>query len=266
MVEPRTKELTVLDQIVVRKRAELVVERSRVPQPDLERKAVPPRRGFRAALESRRPAVIAELKKASPSAGLIADHFDPAEIARGYQKAGAAALSVLTDQQFFRGSMGDLMAARTATALPVLRKDFTLDRYHVLQSSTGGADCILLIVAVLEDSELSELLGAAKELRLDALVEVHDGAELERALAVGADLIGVNNRNLKTMEVSLQTSLDLAKEIPDGVLPISESGIRTPDDLKCLVDAGYQGFLVGESLMRQPDRRRALEGLLGSQA
>lgn len=258
------RKLSVLGQIVVRKRAELVVDRSLVKEADLERRPIPPRRGFRKALEARHPAVIAEIKKASPSAGLIADDFDPAEIAGAYQAAGAAALSVLTDKQFFQGSMDDLFAARTATSLPVLRKDFTLERYHILQASAGGADCVLLIVAVLEDSELRELLAAARELHLDALVEVHDAAELERALAAGADIVGVNNRNLKTMEVSLQASLDLAGSFPDSVLRISESGIRTADDLRRLRDAGYQGFLVGESLMRQQDRGLALAALLGS--
>ena len=265
MAAPQAKDLAILDQIVVRKRAELVVDRSLVKEADLERKAIRARRGFRAALDLKRPAVIAEIKKASPSAGLIAEQFDPAEIARGYQRSGAAALSVLTDKQFFQGSMDDLVAARTATSLPVLRKDFTLERYHVLQASSAGADCVLLIVAVLEDGELRELLSAARELRLDALVEVHDGDELERALAAGADFVGVNNRNLKTMEVSLQTSLDLAGRFPDGVLRISESGIRKPDDLKRLLDAGYQGFLVGESLMRQSDRGLALAYLLGTE-
>lgn len=258
----RARDLTVLDQIVVRKRAELVADRAIVKQADLERKPVPARRAFRAALAKKRPAVIAEIKKASPSAGLIADQFDPAAIARGYQAAGAAALSVLTDRQFFHGSLDDMVAARVATSLPVLRKDFTLERYHVLQASASSADCVLLIVAVLEDEELRELLAATRELRLDALVEVHDGDELDRALAAGADLVGVNNRNLKTMEVSLQTSLDLAGRFPDEFVRISESGIRSPDDLKRLMDVGYQGFLVGESLMRQPDRGRALSNLL----
>ena len=264
MADPRASELSVLDQIVARKRTELLVDRSLVRESDLERRRVPARRGFRKALASRRPAVIAEIKKASPSAGLIADEFDAAGIARAYERSGAAALSVLTDRQFFQGSMDDLFAARTATSLPVLRKDFTLERYHVLQASAGGADCVLLIVAVLEDSELRELLSAAEELGMDALVEVHDGGELERALAAGAGLVGVNNRNLKTMEVSLQTSLDLASRFPEGVLRISESGIRSADDLERLLEAGYQGFLIGESLMRQPDQGRALAALLGA--
>ena len=260
MAVPKARDLTVLDQIVVRKRAELVADRAEVRQEDLERKSVPARRGFRDALERRSPAVIAEIKKASPSAGLIAENFDPGQIARGYEAAGAAALSVLTDRQFFQGSLDDLAAARAATSLPVLRKDFTLDRYHLLQASSSSADCVLLIVAVLDDTELRELMAAAKELRLDALVEVHDGAELQRALDAGADLVGVNNRNLKTMEVTLQTSLDLADRIPPEVLRISESGIRTTADLRRLSDAGYQGFLVGESLMRQPDRAAGAGG------
>lgn len=262
MQTPQAGDLTVLDQIVLRKRAELVADRALVKQSDLEGKPIPKRRGFRSALESQRPAIIAEIKKASPSAGLIAPDLHPAEVARSYENAGAAALSVLTDKQFFQGSLDDLVAARTATSLPVLRKDFTLDRYHLLQASTHGADCVLLIVAVLEDTELRELVAAARELLLDALVEVHDRDEVERALAAGADLVGVNNRNLKTMEVSLQTSLDLAGSIPEGVARISESGIRTADDLERLMQAGYQGFLVGESLMRQPDRGRALASLL----
>ena len=259
----QARDLTVLEQIVVRKRAELVSERALVKQEDLERKSVPVRRGFRAAIASKNPAVIAEIKKASPSAGLIAEDFDPAAIARGYQAAGAAGLSVLTDKQFFQGSLDHLVEARTATSLPVLRKDFTLDRYHILQASSHAADCILLIVAVLEDAELLELLAAAAELRLDALVEVHDGDELDRALHAGADFVGVNNRNLKTMEVSLDTSLDLAACFPPGILRISESGIRKTGDLARLMDVGYQGFLVGESLMRQPDRGQALSALLG---
>lgn len=257
------RDLTVLDQIVVRKRAELVSERALVKQEELERRSVPARRSFRNAIASRKPAVIAEIKKASPSAGLIADDFDPAAIARGYQQAGAAGLSVLTDKQFFQGSLDHLVEARTATSLPVLRKDFTLDRYHILQASAHSADCILLIVAVLNDAELSELLAAARELHLDALVEVHDADELDRALRAGADFVGVNNRNLKTMEVSLDTSLELAGRFPEEILRISESGIRAPEDLAKLMDAGYHGFLVGESLMRQPDRGRALSVLLG---
>ncbi len=262
MAAPRVTELSVLEQIVVRKRAELVAERALVKQETLESKPRPPRRGFRKAIAAKQPAVIAEIKKASPSAGLIAEEFHPAEIASRYARAGAAALSVLTDRQFFQGSLDHLVEARAACALPVLRKDFTLDRYHLLQASAAGADCVLLIVAALADGELEELLRAARELDLDALVEVHDGEELDRALAAGADTIGVNNRNLKTMEVSLDTSLELAERIPDHVVRISESGIRSNGDVRRLMDAGYEAFLVGESLMRQADPGAALARLL----
>ena len=258
----RVNELTVLEQIIVRKRAELVAERATADMAGLEGRRRPVRRSFRKALAAKRPAIIAEIKKASPSAGVIADDFDPAMIATGYQQGGAAALSVLTDKQFFQGSLHDLVRARVATNLPVLRKDFTLDRYHLLQASAEGADAVLLIVAALDDEELTTLLAEARELELDALVEVHDEAELDRALAVGADLIGVNNRNLKTLQVSLETSLRLAERLPPGTLAVSESGIRTSDDIRRLMAAGYQAFLIGESLMKQPDPGAALAKLI----
>ena len=174
------RDLTILDQIIVRKRAELVAQQQLAPEAELAKKRIPPRRGFRAALERKAPAVIAEIKKASPSAGLIQPDFDPATIARRYEDAGAACLSVLTDVQFFQGSLDDLMTARSAVRLPVLRKDFTLDSYHLLEASTYGADCILLIVAALTDGELRSLYDSAKKLGLDALVEVHDEEELDR--------------------------------------------------------------------------------------
>jgi indole-3-glycerol phosphate synthase len=258
----RVKDLTVLEQIIIRKRAELVAERATANLAALEERRRPARRGFRKALASRAPAIIAEIKKASPSAGLISENFDPAAIAAGYQQGGAAALSVLTDKQFFQGSLDDLVRARVATHLPVLRKDFTLDRYHLLQASAEGADAVLLIVAALDDEELKTLLAEARELELDALVEVHDENELDRALAVGADLIGVNNRNLKTLEVSLDTSLRLAKRLPPETLAVSESGIRTPADIRRLMAAGYQAFLIGESLMKQGDPGAALAQLI----
>ncbi len=257
------RELTVLDQIVVRKRAEIVSQRALVTEEQLRARRTPPRRAFRAALERKAPAVIAEIKKASPSAGLIQPDFDPMTTARRYEDGGAACISVLTDVQFFQGSLDDLVSARSAVRLPVLRKDFTLDRYQMLEASVYGADCVLLIVAALTDQELRELYGEAKALDLDTLVEVHDEAELDRAVALGADLIGVNNRNLKTLEVSLGTSLQLAKKIPANALAVSESGIRTPDDIARLSDAGYRAFLVGESLMRQSDPGSALSRLLG---
>ncbi len=258
----RAAELTILDQIVVRKRAELLMEQANAPLEELEDLPQPARRSFREALEMARPAIIAEIKKASPSAGVIAEAFDPAAIAMGYEANGAAALSVLTDQQFFQGSLDDLDAARNSTQLPVLRKDFTLDRYHIMQASAAGADAILLIVAALTDYEVVDLLRQARELELDPLVEVHDEAELDRALAAGADLIGVNNRNLKTLEVSLETSFTLARQIPDDVLSISESGIRTAEDIRRLMGAGYGGFLIGESLMKHNKPGLALAGLI----
>lgn len=258
----RAAQLTVLEQIVARKRAELLADRAVVKEDDLIGRRVPQRRGFRLALERKDPAIIAEIKRASPSEGAIKAAADPTDVARKYEEAGAACLSVLTDKQFFGGSLDDLVSARTTVRLPVLRKDFTLDRYHLLQASTHGADAVLLIVAALSDAELKDLMAHAKALNLDVLVEVHDEAELDRALELEADLIGVNNRNLKTLEVSLDTSLRLAKRIPPGVLAVSESGIRTKDDIERLRDVGYRSFLVGTSLMKQGNPGKALAELL----
>ena len=258
-------QLPILEQIVVRKRAELLVDLAREPLPKLEQRVRDregERRGFRRALETRAPAVIAEIKRASPSRGVIAQEFEPQAIAARYEAAGAAALSVLTDVQFFQGSLEHLEAARAQTLLPALRKDFTLDRYHVWQAAAYGADAVLLIAAILTPAELRELLGQARELELDALVEVHDRPELDRALAAGADLIGVNNRNLRTFEVTLDTSLGLAAAIPPSVVAVSESGIRRPEDIQRLAAAGYRAFLVGESLMSQADPGAALATLL----
>ena len=263
MPEQQDSKLSVLDQIVLRKRAELVASRALVKEEELAKRKAPKRRGFRQALIAKKPAIIAEVKKASPSAGVISEDFDPVETAGRYEEAGAACLSVLTDKQFFQGSLDDLFEARTSVGIPVLRKDFTLDRYHLLEASAHGADCVLLIVAALSDLELSELMNAAKEMDLDVLVEVHNEAELDRALRVGPDLIGVNNRDLKTLEVSLETSIRIAPRIPEGIVAVSESGIRSADDIKCLMDVGYSAFLVGESLMRQDDPGAGLARLLG---
>ncbi len=258
----RAAELTILDQIIVRKRAELVTQQTIIGVEELEGISRPLRRPFRSALESKHPAVISEVKKASPSAGVIAEDFDPAKIAARYEQGGAAALSVLTDQQFFQGSLEHLDEARQATRLPVLRKDFTLDRYHLLEAAAAGADAVLLIVAALSNFQLRELLEQAEELDLEALVEVHGEDELYRAIDAGANLIGINNRNLKTLEVSLETSLHLADKIPSTALWISESGIRTPQDMKRLMDAGCRAFLIGESLMKQADPGAALANLI----
>ncbi|MBI1358598.1 MAG: indole-3-glycerol phosphate synthase TrpC [Acidobacteria bacterium] len=260
---PLAKELSVLDQILARKRAELIADKTLHPEAELLQRKQPKRRGFRRALEAKAPAIIAEVKRASPSEGQIRDSFDPMLIARQYEEAGAACLSVLTDKQFFGGTIDDLVSARAAVSLPVLRKDFTLEGYHLLQAAVHGADCVLLIVAALGDTQLADLLHQAAELGLDALVEVHDEGELDRAVAVGAELIGVNNRNLKTLEVSLDTSVKLAKRLPAGTLAVSESGIRTADDIARLRDVGYRGFLVGTSLMKQDEPGKALAKLLG---
>lgn len=210
-------------------------------------------RGFRAALaraSERRPAVIAELKKASPSRGVIRPDFSPGALARELEAAGAAALSVLTDADFFQGSLGNLDAASQAVCLPCLRKDFIVHSSQILESRAYRADAILLIVAALSDAELRELKSAATLEKLDVLCEVHDEAELGRALDLGFDLIGVNNRDLKTFQVKLDTALRLALMIPDGIVRVAESGIASAADIQRLRDAGYHAFLIGESLMR----------------
>lgn len=222
------------------------------------------RRDFRQALTAREPAIIAEIKKASPSKGLLADDFNPEQRARQYQAGGAAALSVLTDQPFFQGTLADLEAARDACSIPVLRKDFTLEPYHVVEAAAHGADAILLIAAILDERQMRELRELAARYRMAAVVEVHEGRELFKAIASGADVIGVNNRDLNTFQVTLETSLRLAPEIPAGALRISESGIRTVEDIKRLRDAGYRAFLVGEHLMKSSDPSAALRALVAA--
>ncbi len=206
--------------------------------------------------------VIAELKRASPSRGLLRTRYRRREIAQAYAGAGAAALSVLTEEQYFLGSIEDLKQARDAVSLPVLRKDFILDAYQVYESAAADADAVLLIAAVLPDGDLRELIGLCESLRLAALVEVHNEEELDRALAAGARIIGVNNRNLKTMEVNLETSFRLKERIPSGCLSVSESGIRTAEDLRNLAVAGFHATLIGEHLMTADDPGRALAELL----
>ena len=202
---------------------------------------------------SNKAAVIAEIKKASPSKGVIREDFKPAEIAKSYEKAGAACLSVLTDEQYFQGSAAYLKQARAACKLPVLRKDFIIDEYQVFEARAMGADCILLIVAALELAQMQKLEALANELGMAVLVEVHDADELALALQLDTPLIGINNRNLRTFEVSLQTTLDLLKIMPEDRFVVTESGIFTPDDVKLMLDNQVQGFLVGEAFMRQDD-------------
>lgn len=261
----------VLKQICAEKRACVARLKQECPEATLldALGEAPPVRPFAAALERHlaqgRYGLITEIKKASPSAGLIRPDFDPADLARGYEAGGATCLSVLTDTPFFRGNDDHLRAARAATSLPVLRKDFILDPYQVLESRRIGADCILLIMAVLSDHDARELAAAAAECGLDVLVEVHDQAELERALLLGCRLIGINNRNLKTLNIDLGTTGRLASEVPSDRIVVAESGIRGPDDLERLAAAGAKCFLVGETLMRHPDVAVATRDLLGLQ-
>ena len=207
-------------------------------------------------------AVIAELKKASPSKGLIRADFRPCELARDLERAGAAALSVLTDEQFFQGSLDYLREAASSSSLPCLRKDFIIDEIQIVEARANHADAILLIVAALDQKELVALAGIARSHSLDVLCEAHDEPELQRALDAGCDLIGINSRNLRTFEVNLETAFRLAEKIPAACVRVAESGIRNPSDIVRLREAGYNACLVGESLMRQPDPAAALAGLL----
>lgn len=259
----------ILQRIVTVKHEEVARARADRSLADLQRDAAeaPAVRGFAAALQARvtagQAAVIAEVKKASPSKGVLREHFVPADIARSYEAGGAACLSVLTDVQFFQGSADYLQQARAACSLPVLRKDFIIDPYQVVEARAMGADCILLIAACLDDTQMAELEACALELGLDVLVEVHDGVELERAVRLKTPLVGVNNRNLRTFEVSLDTTLMLRDRIPFGRLLVTESGILGREDVQRMRDAGVHAFLVGEAFMRAPEPGVALQGLFG---
>jgi indole-3-glycerol phosphate synthase len=224
--------------------------------------AAAPPRGFRAALAAEGVRVIAECKRRSPSRGVLRATYDPAAIARAYASAGAAAISVLTEPTFFDGALDHLHAVREAVDLPVLRKDFIVDAYQLVEARAAGADAVLLIVAALDDEALIELSGAARGLGLDVLVEVHEERELDRALDAGATLVGVNNRNLRTLAVDVEASFRLAARMPAGVLAVAESGLRTGEDLCRLRQAGYRAFLIGERFMSAADPGAALAGLL----
>ena len=245
--------MTILERILQVKRAEIAAAKRRVPLSELEAGTAPPPRDFVAALRARRPAVIAEIKKASPSRGVLREDFDPAAIASSYETGGAACLSVLTDRQFFQGDIAHLVAARDACSLPVLRKDFVIDSYQVFESRACGADCILLIAACLAKEQMLELEDLAQRLAMAVLVEVHDAAELEAALALATPLIGINNRNLKTFETRLETTLELLPRMPRERVVITESGILSPADIGRMRAAGVNSFLVGEAFMRSPD-------------
>jgi indole-3-glycerol phosphate synthase len=255
----------ILRRILDTKRAEVRAASERVPIAEMERwaRAAPPVRDFvgalRAKIDAGLPAVIAECKRASPSKGLIRQDYDPASIARSYERGGAACLSVLTDREYFQGSFEHLRAARAACALPVLRKDFTIDPYQVAEARAMGADGVLLIAAALDSGAMRELEGAALELGMAVLVEVHDARELDLALLLRTPLIGINNRDLRTFETRLETTVNLLPRIPKERIVVAESGIGSAEDVSYLRKAGVRAFLVGESFMRSQDPGQALK-------
>ncbi|MGP0068710.1 MAG: indole-3-glycerol phosphate synthase TrpC [Isosphaeraceae bacterium] len=258
--------LSILDEIVASKRQEVATARRRLPLEELEAQAAsaPPVRDFRAALEGPGPIrLIAEVKKASPSAQVIRVDFDPVAIARIYQEHGAACLSILTDAPYFQGHLSYLARIRASVAIPLLRKDFLIDDYQVVEARLAGADAILLIAEILDDAELVRLRERANRLGMAALVEFHDPANLPRVLASGADLVGINNRDLTRFVTDIEQTLRLRDRIPPGVVLVSESGIRDRADVERLEAAGVSAILVGESLMRAPDIGLAVEQLLG---
>lgn len=257
--------MTILDEILDHTRTVVAAAKrdvSPAEMADRARAQAEPTRGFRAALASgAAPCIIAELKRRSPSKGEICADFDPVVIARAYQAGGAAALSVLTDEKYFGGSLSFLPAVRAASGLPLLRKDFVVDGYQIDEARAAGADAVLLIVGALADEELAALGAHARELGLDALVEIHDETELARALAAGSDLLGINNRDLRRFSTDLAVTERLAPEVPEDVLIVAESGIVAAEDVKRLAACGARAFLVGESLMRDPDPGAALAQL-----
>ncbi|MDE0007865.1 MAG: indole-3-glycerol phosphate synthase TrpC [Gammaproteobacteria bacterium] len=259
----------VLRRILEHKRTEVAARKAKLRFADLRAGAElqPPPRAFRQALidtaAAGHPAVVAEVKRASPSEGVIRERFDPPAIARSYAEAGATCLSVLTDERFFQGHDGYLQSARGASGLPALRKDFIVDRWQIHESRALGADCVLLIAAALSDAELTDCHALAIELGMDALVEVHDRAELDRALGLDAPLIGINNRNLHTFETRLETTLELRSHVPPHVTLVTESGIHSREDIARMRAANVHAFLVGTAFMREDDPGRALSRLFG---
>ncbi|HEX7127652.1 MAG TPA: indole-3-glycerol phosphate synthase TrpC [Thermodesulfobacteriota bacterium] len=258
--------MSILDEILAHKASEVAAARAIRPAEDLRAAApgVAPHRPFEAALRPRpgaRPRIIAEVKRRSPSKGAIRAEADPVAVARAYEAGGAAAVSVLTDARYFGGSLDDLLAVRAAVALPVLRKDFIIDAYQLAESAAAGADAVLLIVRALPGDRLGRLLDESRRLGLEALVEVHDAAEMAAAAAAGATVIGINNRDLRTFTVDTGLTLRLAPLAPRGAVVVTESGIATPADIDALASAGVSAFLIGESLMRADDPAAALRRL-----
>ena len=256
--------MNILDKIIRDKKAEVGLKKKLLPAGTLEEFPLFQRKpnSLQKALANHPMGIIAEHKRRSPSRAVINQGCTVAGVVSGYEKAGAAAVSVLTDGKYFGGSLEDLLLARGSTGLPLLRKEFIVDPYQILEAKAFGADAILLIAAVLTESELASLAGEAHSLGLEVLLEVHNARELERSLEAGADLIGVNNRDLKTFEVSLDTSRELIARIPDSVGKVSESGLGRPDELKELKALGYEGFLMGESFMKEKDPGAALAAML----
>lgn len=257
--------MNVLEKICDEKRGIVAKRQQSISLEDIKKQAqaAPAPLGFIEALQAKPQSLITEIKKASPSKGIIREDFDPVKIAQIYKENGASCLSVLTDENYFMGSDAIFKAVREVSPLPLLRKDFMVDAYQIYESRALGADCILIIMAALNDAEAKAFYEIATDLGMDSLFEVHDQEELERALTLSPKMVGVNNRNLKTLEVSLDTSMALAEHIPDSVHKVSESGIYTKEDMTRLSAAGYASFLIGESLMREEDMAAALQRLVG---
>ena len=253
--------MSILERIVAAKRAEVAAAKKKITDIKARAAAAPPVRDFLAALRAKQPAVIAEIKRASPSRGVLRADYDPAAIAKSYENAGAACMSVLTDMEFFQGAPEHLTQARSACGLPALRKDFLIDPYQVYEARALGADCVLLIVACLDDARMRELESLAHKVGMAVLVEVHDAAELARALKLKTPLIGINNRNLRSFETRLETTIELLPRIPPGRLVITESGILSKTDVARMRQNGVHAFLVGEAFMRAPDPGAELKTL-----
>jgi indole-3-glycerol phosphate synthase len=265
-MESSSRSKNILDRIVEARRASVAHRKRVLPDVALkmavEKKVAPPRDFLGALARAGKINIISELKKASPSRGVIREEYAPAALAASLEEAGAAALSVLTEEDFFSGSLGDLKEASSVTKIPILRKDFIVDPWQVWETRAAGADSFLLIAAVLHDAELRDLLDLGRTLKMEALVEVHSGEELQRVLDAGAQIIGVNNRDLRDFQVHLETSLSLADAIPEECIAVSESGLRTYDDLARLQRAGFDAFLIGEHVMQSADPAAALRALL----